>query len=67
MRRQQIDKIAYGEPSNDRVKVSQLELAFCAPCEQIPDPRLIIEDAADFEKEEKEKVVKLQREADLEQ
>ena len=64
--RLQIAKIAYGEPSNDRVKVAQLECAFSVPMEQIPDPRTVLEDAADFEKEERERAVKQRKEAELE-
>lgn len=64
--RLQIAKIAYGEPSNDRIKVSQLEIAFSLPMEQVPDPRTVLEDAADFEKEERDRAVKQRKEAELE-
>lgn len=64
--RLQIAKIAYGEPSNDRVKVSQLEVAYSVPMEQIPDPRTVLEDAADFEKEERDRAMKHRKEAELE-
>ena len=64
--RLQIAKIAYGEPSNDRVKVSQLEVAYSVPMEQIPDPRTVLEDAADFEKEERDRALKQRKEMELE-
>lgn len=64
--RLQIAKIAYGEPSNDRVKVSQLEIAHSMPMEQLPDPRTVLEDAADFEKEERDRAMKQRKEAELE-
>ena len=53
--RLQIEKIPYGQESNDRIKVSQLELAHAVPMDEVPDPRVIIEDAADFEKDAKKK------------
>lgn len=64
---QKADKIPYGAPSNDRIKVADLQLAFTVPLEQIPDPRVVIEDAADYEKEEREKAIAQKRELEMEQ
>jgi hypothetical protein len=54
IRKSQIDKIQYGVASQERINVAHLELALRLPMEYIPDPRTVIEDAQDREKEEKE-------------
>ena len=50
VRRKQIDAIKYGQPSNERIQVQHLEGALRLPMELLPDPRTVIEDAADQEK-----------------
>lgn len=40
--------------SNERINVTHLELAIRLPMEYIPDPRTVIEDAYDREKEERD-------------
>ena len=45
---------AYSVSSNERINVAHLELALRLPMEYIPDPRTVIEDAADKEKEERD-------------
>jgi len=50
------DSIPYGEPSSERINVAQgLELCMKLPMEFIPDPRTIIEDAHDRDREDREK------------
>lgn len=50
------DTIQYGVPTSERINVNQgLALALRIPMEFIPDPRTIIEDQHDLEKEEKER------------
>jgi hypothetical protein len=41
----QVDKIPYGQPSADRVKVADLITSIRLPMEYLPDPRTVIEDA----------------------
>lgn len=41
-------------PSGERINVAHLELALRLPMEYIPDPRTVIEDAQDKEKEERD-------------
>lgn len=60
------DKIPYGAPSNDRLKPADLQLAMTVPCEKIPDPRKVIEDAADLEKEERDRALRAKKEEELE-
>mmetsp|Transcript_16135 Transcript_16135/g.27290 ORF Transcript_16135/g.27290 Transcript_16135/m.27290 type:complete len:201 (+) Transcript_16135:667-1269(+) len=55
IRKTQIDKIAYGVPSNERVNVAHLDLALSLPLEYLPDPRTVIEDQADVEREAKDR------------
>jgi hypothetical protein len=45
IRRKQVQSIEYGQPSNERINVQHLEIAFRLPMEYIPDPRTVIEDA----------------------
>jgi hypothetical protein len=40
--------------SGERINVAHLELALRLPMEYIPDPRTVIEDAQDKEKEERD-------------
>ncbi len=46
--------IKYGEANNERINVAHLELAMRMPMEYLPDPRTVIEDAQDREKEERD-------------
>jgi hypothetical protein len=41
--------------SNERVNVAHLELCLSLPMEYIPDPRTVIEDAADIEREARDR------------
>ena len=54
VRESQIDKIQYGVPSNEKIKVEHLKLKLRAPMEYIPDPRIELEDKADMEKFERD-------------
>ena len=47
IRRTKIDAIEYGKPSDERINVQHLELALTLPLNHIPDPRTVLEDAAD--------------------
>ena len=49
IRRRQIDQIAYGSASNEKIKVEQFECATRMPVEYVPDPRVVKEDARDAE------------------
>ena len=62
IRKQQIDKIQYGVASQERINVAHLELAVRIPMEFIPDPRTVIEDAHDREKEERDLADRRKRE-----
>lgn len=48
------DKIQYGAPSSEKLDIRHLKLALRLPMEYIPDPRTVIEDAHDREKEERD-------------
>lgn len=54
IRKSQIDKIQYGVQSAERINVAHLELALRLPMEFLPDPRTVIEDAQDREREERD-------------
>lgn len=54
IRKSQIDKIQYGIDVGEKVNVAHLELCMTLPLEYIPDPRTVIEDAADIEREVKD-------------
>jgi len=54
IRKAQIDKIAYGEPSNEKIKVEQLIPVTRLPVEYMPDPRIVKEDAHDLEQFERD-------------
>ena len=41
-------------PSNDKIKKTDLELALRIPMEYLPDPRTLIEDDIDRQKEERD-------------
>lgn len=57
--------IPYGEPSDERVNVGFLTVGARMPMVLFPDPRIILEDEADREKEEKHKEeIKRQEEED---
>lgn len=57
--------IAYGVPTTERINVNVgLLLCLRIPMEFIPDPRTIIEDQHDLEKEEKIKALKAKEEED---
>lgn len=62
IRKSQIDKIQYGVASGERINVAHLELALRLPMEYIPDPRTVIEDAQDKEKEERDAAERRKRE-----
>lgn len=48
--------------SNERINVVHLEKALTLPLELHPDPRILIEDAADQDREVREREVKKKRE-----
>lgn len=60
-RTSQIDKIQYGVESNERINVKNLVLAMTLPVEQIPDPRTVLEDQADLEREVKDRELRIRR------
>jgi len=62
IRKSQIDKIQYGVASQERINVAHLELAMRIPMEFLPDPRTVIEDAHDREKEERDAADRRKRE-----
>jgi hypothetical protein len=62
IRKSQIDKIQYGVASQERINVAHLELAMRVPMEYLPDPRTVIEDAQDREKEERDAAERRKRE-----
>ena len=47
-------KCCYSVASGERINVAHLELALRIPMEYIPDPRTVIEDAQDKDKEERD-------------
>lgn len=47
IRRAHPERIKFGVPSNDRIKVKDLECVLRLPMEYLPDPRTVIEDAND--------------------
>lgn len=63
IRKAQADKIKYGADAdpNERIKVEQLTLALRMPIEYVPDPRTVIEDEADRQRGEREKIERLKR------
>ena len=54
IRRRQIDTIPYGQPSNEKIKVQDLEQALRLPMEYLPDPRVVKEDQHDAEQYERD-------------
>lgn len=60
------DIIQYGVESNERINVAHAKLCLSLPLEYIPDPRTIIEDAADQDKEEKMREQRLLKAAEME-
>ena len=58
IRRTHADKIKYGVDEGERINVTHLELALTLPLEYIPDPRTVLEDAADMEKNERERMMR---------
>jgi hypothetical protein len=62
IRKSQIDKIQYGVQSAERINVAHLELALRLPMEFLPDPRTVIEDAQDREREERDLAERRKRE-----
>lgn len=48
--------------SNERINVVHLEKALALPLEFIPDPRILLEDAADQDREVRERELKKKRE-----
>ena len=58
IRRTRVDAIEYGKPSDERIKVSDLELAYTLPLHHIPDPRTELEDAADMEREARDRALR---------
>jgi len=47
--------------SAERVNVSHLELAYTVPMEFVPDPRTVLEDAADMEREARDRALRAKR------
>lgn len=58
IRRTHADKIQYGVESGERINVQHLELAFTLPMQYIPDPRTVLEDAADMERDARDRVMR---------
>lgn len=61
MREAKADQIKYGVASNERVKVEHLKKVLCLPMEMIPDPRTMIEDKKDQEKQQRDAEARAQR------
>lgn len=66
IRRKQIDKIEYGKDTGEKVNVAHLELSLTLPCEYVPDPRTVIEDAADIEREARDHELRKKKQEELE-
>ena len=49
----QVDKIPYGEASNERINVAHSTLCLTLPMEYLPDPRVLELDRADDERDAK--------------
>ena len=47
------------------MNVAHLELAMSMPMEFIPDPRTVLEDAADMEREEKDRQIRARKQHEL--
>lgn len=56
VRTNQVDKIKYGDEADksERIKVEHLTLALRVPMEYFPDPRTVIEDEADRQRQERD-------------
>ena len=52
------NQIQYGVDNSERINVAHLELAFTAPFEYMPDPRTVLEDAADMERDAKDRALR---------
>ena len=66
IRTTQIDKIEYGVASNERINVSKMQNGLTIPLEYVPDPRTVLEDAADLEREAKDRALREKRAKDAE-
>ena len=67
VRRQQIDKIKYGDTSMKKLTVRDFQSLECViriPMEYIPDPRIVKEDAQDQEKLERDMKERAERAAE---
>ena len=56
-----VDKILYEKPSTERINFSHLVLSLTLPMEFIPDPRTVLEDAADMEREARDRELRQKR------
>jgi len=61
IRRTQVDKITYGQDTGERVNTKGMECAMMLPTEFYPDPRTIIEDQADMERESRDREIRRQQ------
>ena len=66
IRSKQIDKIEYGKDTGEKVNVAHLELSFTLPLEYVPDPRTVIEDAADIEREARDQELRKKKQEEVE-
>jgi hypothetical protein len=66
IRKSQIDKIQYGVDVGEKVNVAHLEMALTLPMEYVPDPRTVIEDAADHEREARDAELRKKKQEELE-
>lgn len=61
IRESKIDAIKYGEALKERINFNHLKIALSLPMELIPDPRTVLEDAADMEREARDRELRAKR------
>lgn len=69
MSRRQVDKIKYGSAGdpNEKINVTHLELCLRLPLEIIPDPRTIIEDDVDAQRQQRDMEARIKRQEEQRQ
>ena len=67
--RRQVDKIKYGSAGdpNEKINVTHLELCLRLPLEIIPDPRTIIEDDVDAQRQQRDMEARIKRQEEQRQ
>lgn len=66
IRSKAVDKIPYGEESNERINVAHLEAqVLTLPMEYLPDPRTVIEDDADIKREARDRELRMKKQEEL--